>query len=71
MKSQKRTVDLNTTTLMFPDYFVVRNAKIGDIVTLSDGNEYEVVNNKTNFGGSANMSMDIIPYGGNNTADNW
>ena len=66
-----KTVNLNTTTLKYADYFIVRDARIGDVVTLSDGEEYEVANNRTNFGGNAHMGMDIIPYGENNTADNW
>lgn len=66
-----KTVNVNTTTLSYSDYILVRNAKIGDVVKLSDGEEYKVISNKTDFGGNANMSMDIIPYGENNTVDNW
>lgn len=66
-----KTVNINTTTLSYSDHLIVRDARIGDIVKLSDGQEYKVVDNKTNFGGDANMSTDIIPYGENNTADNW
>lgn len=66
-----KTVNINTTTLSYSDHLIVRDARIGDIVKLSDGQDYKVVGNKTNFGGDANMSTDIIPYGENNTADNW
>lgn len=44
-----RKIDINDgkRTLLYDDFKIVRHAKIGDIVTLSDGYKYEVVDNET------------------------
>lgn len=45
-------IDINDGkhTLLYEDFKIVRHAKIGDIVTLSDGRKYEVVDNETRMG---------------------
>lgn len=47
-----RKIDVNNGkhTLLYEDFKIVRHAKIGDIVTLSDGNKYEIVDNEMRFG---------------------
>lgn len=47
MAGRRRKLDINTktTALLYGDFKIVRNARIGDIVTLSDGHEYEIVDN--------------------------
>lgn len=66
-----KTVDVNTTTLKWEDYLIVKNAKQGDIVTLSDGVQYKIKSNETHFHGRSGGTQDYIPYGTNNTSDNW
>lgn len=35
------------TALLYDDFKIIRHAKIGDIVTLSDGKQYQVSDNTT------------------------
>lgn len=47
-----RKIDINDgkKTLLYEDFLIVRKAKIGDIIVLSDGYKYEVVDNEMRFG---------------------
>lgn len=47
-----RKIDINDgkRTLLYEDFLKVRKAKIGDIIVLSDGYKYEVVDNVMRFG---------------------
>lgn len=66
-----KTVDVNTTTLQWKDYLIVRGAKVGDIVKLSDGDDYTVKHTETSFyGGCGENVQSYIPYGVNDTSDN-
>lgn len=42
-------IDINNTdtALLYDDFKIIRHAKIGDIVTLSDGKQYQVSDNIT------------------------
>lgn len=44
-----KKIDINDTdtALLYDDFKIIRHAKIGDIVTLSDGKQYQVSNNTT------------------------
>lgn len=65
-------ISINGNTLLYEDFITIRMASRGDLVTLSDGNEYVVGNNETHFtSGGIRSEMSYIPYGANNTADNW
>lgn len=66
----RRTIDVNCNAMNWSDYLKVRNTKPGTVIILSDGNEYEVVNNTTRFSDSGHKEMSYIPYGVNNTVDN-
>lgn len=47
-----RKININDgkRTLLYEDFLIVRKAKIGDIVVLSDGHKYQVVDNVMRFG---------------------
>lgn len=65
-------INIRDNTMLWEDFITVRRASRGDIVTLSDGNEYEVGVNEPHFTArGAGSEMSYIPYGSNNTADNW
>lgn len=44
-----KKIDVNDmdTALLYEDFKIIRHAKIGDIVTLSDGKQYQVSDNTT------------------------
>lgn len=48
-RGRRRKLNINDGkyTLLWDDFVIVRHAKVGDVVTLSDGHDYEVVDNVT------------------------
>lgn len=46
-KVKKININNMDTALLYDDFKIIRHAKIGDIVTLSDGKQYQVSDNTT------------------------
>lgn len=46
-KIKKININDMNTALLYDDFKIIRHAKIGDIVTLSDGKQYQVSDNTT------------------------
>lgn len=44
---KKININNMDTALLYDDFKIIRHAKIGDIVTLSDGKQYQVSDNTT------------------------